>query len=340
MSRLSARLDTWFPRAVAMPRLSRLASVGRRIRVTVDRASIDLGTYNYILRKTPDGIAMACNIARIRERPWLVAPFTRRPAALIAMFATTAAAITRCQAESSDGWESAPGVVSFCSPHEAAILVPDAEFFLRRGYDDLRRAAAAHSAPWRDRSDDILWRGSSTGTGDVASADMRADNPTLIPRSRLCLLLRDVPGVDAQLVNAVQAPDREMALAWLKQARILGEERAPAEWLGRKFAIDIDGNCNAWANLFTRLLLGCCVIKVASPQGYRQWYYGDLVPWRNFVPVKSDMSDLVEKIDWCRSHVAECEAIAAAGQQLAMTMTFDREIALGTEAMNRALPRG
>ncbi|HZP20408.1 MAG TPA: glycosyl transferase family 90 [Bauldia sp.] len=339
MSRLSARLDTWFPRTVAMRRLSRLASVDRPVRVFVERTSIDLGTYNYILRKTPDGVAMACNIDRIRRRPWLVAPFTRRPAALIAMFSATDPAIRRCQAESSDGWESAPGVVSFCAQHAGAILVPDAEFFLRRGYDGLRRAAAARSVPWIERSGEILWRGSSTGTGDVAAADMSPGNTALIPRARLCLMLRDVPGVDARLVNAVQAPDRNAALARLKQARILGEERPPAEWLGRKFAIDIDGNCNAWSNLFTRLLLGCCVIKVASPQGYRQWYYGDLVPWRNFVPVKSDMSDLMEKIDWCRRNLAECEAIAAAGRRLAMEMTFAREIARGVETLNWMLPR-
>lgn len=64
---------------------------------------------------------------------------------------------------------------------------------------------------------------------------------------------------------------------------------------GRRFALDVDGNTNAWANLFQRLLLGCCVIKVASPFGYRQWYYDDLVPWVHYVPVRADMADLVDR---------------------------------------------
>ena len=57
------------------------------------------------------------------------------------------------------------------------------------------------------------------------------------------------------------------------QAGILGEYVQSDVWAGHKFAIDIDGNSNAWANLFCRLLLGCCIIKVQSPGNFRQWYY-------------------------------------------------------------------
>ena len=82
------------------------------------------------------------------------------------------------------------------------------------------------------------------------------------------------------------------------------------------------------------------MLKVASPLGYRQWYYDDLVPWRHFVPVAADLGDLIEKIEWCRAHPDECEGIAAAGQALAMSMTLEREMERGIAKLNSVLPRG
>ncbi len=91
---------------------------------------------------------------------------------------------------------------------------------------------------------------------------------------------------------------------------------------------------------FCRLLLGCCVLKIGSERGFRQWYYDDLVPWRHYVPVAADVSDLSEKIDWCRSHPDACETIADEGRTLALSMTFEREMARGVDAINRAFGEG
>ena len=43
--------------------------------------------------------------------------------------------------------------------------------------------------------------------------------------------------------------------------------------------------------------------------------------------VGADMADLVEKIEWCRSHDGECAEIARAGSALAHAMSVDGEIA-------------
>ena len=59
---------------------------------------------------------------------------------------------------------------------------------------------------------------------------------------------------------------------------------------------------------------------------FRSWYYDRLEPWRHYVPVAADLSDLVERIEWCRGHTAECRAIAQAGQALALAMTPKEEI--------------
>jgi len=343
MSRFSERLDSLFPRRRAMRRLSRMASIGHRVAVSIDRRSVDLGGKSrMIIRKNGAGVDIACNIAlyrRPRPGPLAVNPahLNRRPAAIIHMFVATRPDIRLCHADTSDGTASGPGIVSFCSPNPGAILVPDFDFFATRGYADIRRLAAAATFPWRERDDTVLWRGSSTGPGVVAAADMSPANTNLIQRTRLCLILRGLGGTDARLTNAVQSEDPARSIEQLRMAGILGAPIDQSAWLGRKFAIDVDGNSNAWANLFNRLLLGCCVIKIASPLGFRQWYYDDLVAWQHYVPVKSDLSDLIEKVEWCRSEPGQCEEIAAAGHRLAMAMTFEREMARGVGVLERAL---
>jgi hypothetical protein len=151
---------------------------------------------------------------------------------------------------------------------------------------------------------------------------------------------RNAGCADVRFVTLAQSAEPAQDRRRLEQAGIIGGRIDPRTWLVRKFAIDIDGNSNAWSNLFTRLLAGCCVIKVASPLGYRQWYYGSLRPWQHFVPVEADLSDLREKIDWCRMHDRQCAEIAAAGRDFAVRRTFETEMSAAVETLNERLGAG
>jgi hypothetical protein len=59
------------------------------------------------------------------------------------------------------------------------------------------------------------------------------------------------------------------------------------------------------------------------------------VPWEHYVPVRADMADLEEKIDWVRTNYREAEAIARNGQALARSMTLETETAVGVELITR-----
>jgi len=93
-----------------------------------------------------------------------------------------------------------------------------------------------------------------------------------------------------------------------------------------RYQIDIDGNTNSWPGLFTKLLSGSTVLKVASPRGYRQWYYRKLVPWINFVPVASDLSNLVDRIRWLRANDDAAREIGRQGRILAESMDYESEL--------------
>jgi hypothetical protein len=249
-----------------------------------------------------------------------------RVVAVLALVASAPLNDFHAVADISDGEDSAPGLLSFCSRDPRAILIPDHCFVRTRGFEDYRALAIANKVNWSARSDRIVWRGSTTGAGKISTDNLSADDPDLLLRVRLCLRLKGIPGCDAKISGIAQSSNPAQDEQRLARAGILGEFISPIAWHSFKFAIDIDGNSNAWSNFFTRLLMGCCVLKVASPLGFRQWYYSDLAAWTHYVPVKSDLSDLKHQIVWCRENSDECSRIAANGQAFAIARTYDVEI--------------
>ena len=313
-----------------------LAFVGD-VRVVIDQQYPNLKGQDLRLRKGPVYVHMSCDLDAARRDPATRLVLSARSATFVHLLSRTVPEITECMATTNDDGGERDGVVCFCARAPGPILVPDADFFLSNAYRAIRTLGARPPRPWRQRSDILVWRGATTGMGDITAAAMSAANPALIQRTRMCLALRDAPDCNVKFSSLVQSADPIVDQSRLDACDLVGGRVQAEQWVGHKFALDVDGNTNAWSNLLQRLLLGCCVLKVASKRGFRQWYYDDLVPWRHFVPVAADLSDLREKVAWCRSHLPECEAIAVEGHALAHRMTFDREMARGVEAMNRRL---
>ena len=217
-------------------------------------------------------------------------------------------------------------VIGFCSNRPGSLLLPDRGFHGTAGYRMERRRASAAPA-FDDRDPAIVWRGSPSGPGDCKAEPFVPDNPALLQRTRMCLLLRGAiaggVAIDAKIIGNRRLS--QAAVSAHAGAGILGTPIPQPSWCHRRFAIDIDGWANAFSNFFIRLIYGCCVIKVASPLGYRQWYYDRLEPWRHYVPAAADLSDLRETIAWCLAHPRRCREIAAAGQRAAWSMTPQTE---------------
>jgi hypothetical protein len=273
------------------------------------------------------GIKVFCQEWMLANRPndalhWLCA--------VLAIIGNGPSQYIHALADLSDGEESGPGIISFCSRSPGAILIPDHIFIGSRGYEKYRRLARNNRTAWDERSNWIVWRGLTTGVGLISKENLSSQDEDLLARVRLCLELKDMPQSSVKLHGIAQSLNPPLDTERLTSAGLLGEYISPTTWCGLKFAIDVDGNTNAWSNFFTRLLMGCCVLKVTSAAGYRQWYYHEIEPWIHYVPVRSDLSDLRERIAWCRSTPAECRQIAMAGQALAISRDYDTEIALAS----------
>ncbi len=214
-------------------------------------------------------------------------------------------------------WSDGPALC-FSDSRPDALLIPDSSFLESNGYEFARPWGSEGIAPnWEDRLPVALWRGSSTGVATRSLMD--------IPRARLCALGQGSALLDAGITAVVQAstPDEEQAFL----ASGLCKSHVPMERHAQyKYQIDIDGNTNSWPGLFQKLLTGSPVLKILSPQHYKQWYYSRLIPWLNYVPVASDLSDLLSKIEYLRMHDELAREIGRRGRELALDMTCAREV--------------
>lgn len=289
------------------------------------------------IRRERNSISISCPEWMLSSRP---NELLHRLCAVLAVIGLASSRSMRWLADISDGEDSRPGLMSFCSRSPDAMLIPDHIFVRSRGYESYRQLARVNRTGWDERSNWIVWRGLTTGAGIISTETLSPHDAGLLPRVRLCLDLKDVPETNVKLHAVAQSSNLPVDTARLAGAGILGDYISPVTWCGLKFAIDIDGNTNAWSNFFTRLIMGCCVLKVASAAAYRQWYYGDIEPWVHYVPVSADLSDLRERIAWCRANLAECRRIAAAGQEFAMARDFDAEIASAIQRVSEAHASG
>src|SRR3990167_7953033 len=95
----------------------------------------------------------------------------------------------------------------------------------------------------------------------------------------------------------------------------MGERSPWQEVLACKYLPYVDGVMCASPALQWRLLSGSVTFKPDSSE--IQWFYRALKPYVHYFPVKNDLSDLIEKIQWAKEHDAECKAIAEKAHQFA-----------------------
>ena len=207
-------------------------------------------------------------------------------------------------------------------------LIPDPYFIGHKGYAQLRIAATA-VPPWHAREPLVGWRGSVTGAA--------APSIEMIPRVALALACRDIPGTDVRLFGVHPTMDNSFEpgtiAAFLARHDLEGDRWYMPAFAGYRYVLDIDGHANAWG-FIEKLILGCCVLKVGSV--FEQWFYDRLQPWVHYVPVRGDLSDLREVIDWCYAHDEQCAWIAGNAARAAAAMRFDDEVPRSCRALRWA----
>ena len=251
------------------------------------------------------------------------ASWTRYPAEIFARWLDTLPLIAAIQAADPSGScvlnlgdeGHRPGL-AFDGAGPAFTLIPDYCFIRTNGYAGLAQAYARRAIPWRDRRPVAFWRGSTTGYDHDLDA---------LPRVRMCRIAQAL-GDDADIGFAGASQRFVGAEPWLREQGLLRGFVANEHYDRYQLHIDIDGNSSPWTG-FAKLHSGSPVLKVASPHGYRQWYYDRLVPWENYVPIRSDLADLNDTVRMLLADPARARRIGSAGRDLALSMACDMEIA-------------
>ena len=69
-----------------------------------------------------------------------------------------------------------------------------------------------------------------------------------------------------------------------------------------KYQVSVDGTVAAYRLPY--LLAGdSVVLKQNSP--YYEFFYKQLQPYKHYIPVKADLSDLLDRIQWAKEHDSE-----------------------------------
>jgi hypothetical protein len=131
----------------------------------------------------------------------------------------------------------------------------------------------------------LVWRGSLSGEND----DMQS------ARWRLGKVVTEQDATGLFDVGLVSIPSRHDHLNLdLTEVGGLAKPMHPMTEFQKYVAVlDIDGN--SWSSRFGTLLCYNSVIVKVEPEYVDYFHFKDLQPWKHYVPVKSDLSDLVEQ---------------------------------------------
>ena len=166
---------------------------------------------------------------------------------------------------------------------------------------------------WKDKKPTAIFRGASTGCGVTVETNTRLklayisattppdkDGPLLNAGiSKWQLRPRKLKG--ERYLQTIDVPDMN------SKGIDLASFVTPYEQSGYKYIIHVDGHVSAF-RLSLEMSMGSTILLADSP--YRIWFRSMLKPMVHYVPVKADLSYLVEKIKWCRANDKACKKIA------------------------------
>lgn len=154
---------------------------------------------------------------------------------------------------------------------------------------------------WKDRKPLAFWRGGSSG----------CERPTL--RLRILDCLYDSPNADVRFTpGGWEFNDRDIPQKYFTSARASIETHVE-----NKYILIVDGNCIASAHQWV-FGSGSVPIMITHPDN-DYWFKRYLKPMIHYVPIKYDLSDLQEKLQWLVDNDAESEQIAKNAMQFADT---------------------
>lgn len=182
------------------------------------------------------------------------------------------------------------------------VLIPDWRSLSFWWHDDIRKLREGKNFrgrkfAWGEKKGIAFWRGALTESMHrLKMASLSVEFPSLI---------------DAGISAGLGSSD----LRWKPPASY-------AEHLQYKYLPVLDGIMCSYPGYQWRLLSDAVVFKQESDQ--IQWFYGALSPYEHYVPIKNDLSDVIDQVVWAQAHDDACRQIASNATEFALkNLMFD-----------------
>lgn len=171
--------------------------------------------------------------------------------------------------------------------------------------------------PWEDKKPIGVFRGGSTGCGVTIDTNPRlklallaVQNPQYLDAGITKWNLRSRKLMNSPYLQTIDLP--ALQKMGIKKASFL----SPEEQSKYKYIVHVDGHVSAF-RLGLEMSMGCCILKADSQ--YKMWFGGFLKAYEHYVPIREDLSDLIDKIKWCRENDDKCREIAGNAKEFYQT---------------------
>ncbi|KAF7308339.1 CAP10 domain-containing protein [Mycena chlorophos] len=195
------------------------------------------------------------------------------------------------------------------------ILFPSSYYYDRSPSSP--KNAFEDNVPWDEKKPLLYWR------GRVAGGMVHGENYRSFPRFRLIDIMRANPGMmDFALMGWNTWCDGDCDMGAIEREYDFATATAPREEVYQyKYAMDVDGH--GWSGRFLGLLRsGSLVFKsTIFTEFFSQW----IRPFEHYIPVRPDLADLVERLEWAHTHEEEAKKIQEAGKEFAERIITDAQ---------------
>ena len=202
----------------------------------------------------------------------------------------------------------------------ADVLIPSYEdwirvsgkTFINSSYIDYSNNLNSNIDDWSEKKGIAVFRGGSTGCGVTIDTNTRL-KIAFMSHNRLIDKDDGLPFLDAGITNWNLRARKIIGNPYLQT---IDKDKLPFKLVPKlsykeqstyKYIIHIEGHVSAH-RLACELGMNSVILLVESE--WKSWISKFLVPFKHYIPISSDLTDIYEKIKWCKNNDVECKKIA------------------------------
>lgn len=166
---------------------------------------------------------------------------------------------------------------------------------------------------WEDKKPIAFFRGTSTGCGNDIYSNQRMKLAYLDSKWNENSSTQILDAKIIKWAYRLKKTEKDTMFNRINEKKLnemgvtLGNKVPIDELFKYKYIINVDGNVAAYRLGF---LLSLNAVVFIVDGKYKLWFQDKLVENKHYIRIKSDLSDLKEKIYWCKKHDDECKQIA------------------------------